>query len=113
MIIQRPVHCIVPVLREERLSANPELVGGTAMDLLDAVVESLTKAEVMTILNKEIFAVKKVIEDMVDDLPSKEELRTMKENAADLENRLAETDNDESNNEQAEEEAGEESDFSQ
>ena len=44
----------------------------------------------MAILNKEIFAVNKVIEDMADDLPTKEELRTMKENAADLEERLAE-----------------------
>jgi len=53
-------------------------------------VEPGQSRQVMTILNKEIFAVKKVIEDMVDDLPSKEELRTMKENAADLEDRLAE-----------------------
>ena len=67
----------------------------------------------MAIHNEEISAAKMVIENKVDDLPSKEKLRAMKENAADLENRLAETDNDESNNEQAEEEAGEESDFSQ
>ena len=49
---QRPVFWFS--LREERLSANPELVGGTAMDLLDAVVEALTKAEVITILNNHV-----------------------------------------------------------
>ena len=43
-----------PVIKEERLSANTELVGGTAMDLLDAVVEALTKAEVITILNNHV-----------------------------------------------------------
>eukprot|EP00092_Neocalanus_flemingeri_P040846 GFUD01044466.1.p1 GENE.GFUD01044466.1~~GFUD01044466.1.p1 ORF type:complete len:1000 (+),score=364.95 GFUD01044466.1:67-3066(+) len=53
-------------------------------------VEPGKSRQVMVILNKEVLAVKRVIEDMVDDLPTKDELRTMKENTADLEERLAE-----------------------
>ena len=32
------------MVRAERLTANPELVGGTAMELLDAAVSALASA---------------------------------------------------------------------
>merc|ERR1712025_1244766 len=64
-------------------------LGETVRKVLLEQVESGQSQQVMGALNKEIFAVKKVIEDMVDDLPSKEELRKMKENTIDLEEKLA------------------------
>ena len=43
-----------PVVRAERLSENPQLVGLTAMEVLDATVTALTQAGVITILNNHI-----------------------------------------------------------
>ena len=43
-----------PVVRPERLSKNPDLVGKTAMEVLDATVAALTEAKVITILNNHI-----------------------------------------------------------
>jgi len=51
--------------------------------------EGARSGHIMTILNKEIFSVKRQIEDMVDELPSKEELKSAKENAVELESKLA------------------------
>ena len=45
---------INPVVKEERLSANPELVGSTAMELLDATVTALSEEGIIVILNNHI-----------------------------------------------------------
>ena len=43
-----------PVVKEERLSANTDLVGLTAMELMDAVVDSLSQHGIIVILNNHI-----------------------------------------------------------
>jgi len=43
-----------PIVRPERLSANPELVGGTAMELLDAAVNALSDQEIIVIPNNHV-----------------------------------------------------------
>lgn len=40
-----------PVVEAERLTANPELIGKTAMQIHDAVVEALTTNNIMVIIN--------------------------------------------------------------
>eukprot|EP00088_Acartia_fossae_P046304 TRINITY_DN4998_c0_g1_i2.p1 TRINITY_DN4998_c0_g1~~TRINITY_DN4998_c0_g1_i2.p1 ORF type:complete len:374 (-),score=39.35 TRINITY_DN4998_c0_g1_i2:51-1172(-) len=43
-----------PVVKSERLTANPELVGKTAMEIYDATVKSLTDQGLIVILNNHI-----------------------------------------------------------
>ena len=43
-----------PVIKPERLSANPGLVGGTAMELLDAVVTALSNENILILINNHI-----------------------------------------------------------
>lgn len=43
-----------PVIAAERLSANPELIGKTALEVLDAVIATLSQAGVLVILNNHI-----------------------------------------------------------
>ena len=43
-----------PVVKPERVSENPQLVGKTVMEIMDQVVESLTAANVMVILNNHV-----------------------------------------------------------
>ena len=43
-----------PVVKSERVSENPELIGKTVMDVLDAVIDSLTQASIMVILNNHV-----------------------------------------------------------
>lgn len=43
-----------PVVAAERLSANPELLGRRALDVLDAVIAALSRAGVLVILNNHI-----------------------------------------------------------
>lgn len=45
---------INPVIDSERLSANPELVGKTALEIHDQVVTSLTNANLMVIINNHV-----------------------------------------------------------
>ena len=40
-----------PVVKPERVSENPELIGRTVMEIMDRVIESLTRANIMVILN--------------------------------------------------------------
>merc|ERR1719427_1031820 len=80
---------------------NGSLVKKEVLKFVDRFGESVRKimvdkmepgksGQVMAILNKEVFVAKRIIEEMVDDLPSKEELKIIKENAAELEDRLVE-----------------------
>jgi len=64
-------------------------LGETVRKILLEQVEPGESKQVMAALNKEIFSVKKVIEDMVDELPSKEEITKMKECTIELEEKLA------------------------
>ena len=43
-----------PVVKSERVSKNPELVRKTVMEIMDDVVESLSTANVMIILNNHV-----------------------------------------------------------
>jgi len=43
-----------PVVKAERLSANPELVGMTSLELLDQAVQALTDAKLIVLLNNHI-----------------------------------------------------------
>lgn len=43
-----------PVVRAELLAANPDLVGKTALDIMDAVVESLGRHGLMVVMNNHI-----------------------------------------------------------
>lgn len=43
-----------PVIKESRLSSNPELVGMTAMEVFDRTVKSLTDHGLIVILNNHI-----------------------------------------------------------
>ena len=43
-----------PVVKPERVSENPELVGKTVMEVMDQVVESLTASNIMVILNNHV-----------------------------------------------------------
>merc|ERR1719206_595728 len=64
-------------------------LGETVRKILLEQVEPGESKHVMAALNNEIFSVKKVIEDMVDELPSREELIKMKEGSIELEEKLA------------------------
>ena len=50
-----------PVVKPERVSENPQLAGKTVMEIMDAVVESLTTANVMVILNNHVRIMKVAI----------------------------------------------------
>ena len=39
-----------PVVKPERVSENPELIGSTVMEVMDRVIESLTSAKIMVVL---------------------------------------------------------------
>jgi len=43
-----------PIIRSKRLSANPELIGKTAMEVFDATVKSLTDHGLIVILNNHV-----------------------------------------------------------
>ncbi len=43
-----------PIIREERLTANVDLVGKTAMEVFDVTVEALTEAGLIVILNNHV-----------------------------------------------------------
>ena len=43
-----------PVVKPERLTENPELVGKTSMEVMDKVIESLTRWNIMVILNNHV-----------------------------------------------------------
>lgn len=67
-----------------------ERIGECVRKIMMEQVEPKKSGQVMATLNREIFKVKGIIEDMADDLPSKEELRILQENNADLEQSLSE-----------------------
>ena len=43
-----------PIVKSERVSENPELIGKTVMEVMDRVIESLTQANIMVILNNHV-----------------------------------------------------------
>ena len=43
-----------PVVKTERVTENPELFGNTVMEIMDRVIESLTRANIMVILNNHV-----------------------------------------------------------
>ena len=43
-----------PTVKSERVSENPELIGKTVMEVMDRVIESLTQANIMVILNNHV-----------------------------------------------------------
>ena len=43
-----------PVVKPERVTKNPELIGKTVMEVMDSVVDSLTRANIMVILNNHV-----------------------------------------------------------
>ena len=43
-----------PVVKPERVTENPELFGNTVMEIMDRVIESLTRANIMVILNNHV-----------------------------------------------------------
>ena len=45
---------VFKVIEAERLSANPDLIGKTALEIHDKTVEALTEAGLMVILNNHV-----------------------------------------------------------
>ena len=43
-----------PIVKPERLTENKELIGKTVMEIMDRVIESLTQANIMVILNNHV-----------------------------------------------------------
>ena len=43
-----------PTVKSERVSENPDLIGKTVMEVMDRVIESLTQANIMVILNNHV-----------------------------------------------------------
>ena len=43
-----------PIVKSERVSENGELIGKTVMEVMDRVIESLTQANIMVILNNHV-----------------------------------------------------------
>ena len=43
-----------PIIEEDRLAANPELIGKTAMEIFDLTVQALTDVNLMVILNNHV-----------------------------------------------------------
>ena len=50
-----------PVIKAERLSENPDLVGLRAMEIFDIVVDELTNQGLMVILNNHVRKIKRII----------------------------------------------------
>ena len=43
-----------PVVNPERVTENPQLIGKTAMEVMDSVVASLTRSNIMVVLNNHV-----------------------------------------------------------
>jgi endoglucanase len=48
------MYMLNPVIEDDVLTANPQLLGKTALEVFDATIAALSKAKVMTILNNHV-----------------------------------------------------------
>jgi len=76
-------------LKKDVLSLVDRLVETVRKIIVDQVEPGRSNKLAMTILNKDFLTVRKVVDEMLDEFPSKDELVKIKENTAELEEKLA------------------------